>query len=88
LDSHTSIHSLHVFEQSRSLRGDGIVGEFWRDLRTPRERYTLRNRSGLNIEFGWDDRGVWQIVDGRRNEELYKGIMSNRHNVACQLQSS
>ena len=66
----TKIHSLHVFEQSRSLRGDGIVGEFWRDLRTPRERYTLRNRSGLNIEFGWDDRGVWQIVDGRRNEEL------------------
>ena len=66
----SQIRSLHVFEKSRSPRGDGIVGEFWRDLQVPRERYTLTNRDGLKIEFWWDDRGVWQILNGEQNEDL------------------
>ncbi len=64
------IHSLHVIEQSRSIRGDGIIGEFWRDLRTPRERYTLKNRQGLEVEFWWNERGVWQFINGEPNENL------------------
>ncbi len=66
----SQIRSLHVFEKSRSPRGDGIVGEFWRDLQVPRERYTLTNRDGLKVEFWWDDRGVWQILNGEQNEDL------------------
>ena len=66
----SQIRSLHVFEKSRSPRGDGIVGEFWRDLQVPRERYTLTNRDGLKIEFWWDERGVWQILNGEQNEDL------------------
>jgi hypothetical protein len=66
----SQIRSLHVFEKSRSPRGDGIVGEFWRDLQVPRERYTLTNRDGLKVEFWWDDRGVWQIINGEQNEDL------------------
>ena len=66
----SKIRSLHVFEQSRSPRGDGIVGEFWRDLQVPRERYTLTNRDGLKIEFWWDDRGVWQLLNGEQNNDL------------------
>jgi hypothetical protein len=66
----SQIRSLHVFEKSRSPKGDGIVGEFWRDLQVPRERYTLTNRDGLKIEFWWDDRGVWQIINGEQNEDL------------------
>lgn len=64
------IRTLHVFEQSRSLKGDGIMGEFWRDLQVPRERYTLTNRDGLVVEFWWDHRGVWQFINGERNGEL------------------
>ncbi len=70
----SQIRSLHVIEQSRSLRGDGIVGEFWRDLQVPRERYTLTNKNGMKIEFWWDDRGVWQFIDGKRNESLPEGL--------------
>lgn len=66
----SQIRSLHIFEKSRSPRGDGIVGEFWRDLQVPRERYTLTNRDGLKVEFWWDDRGVWQILNGEQNEDL------------------
>ena len=70
----SSIRSLHVIEQSRSVRGDGILGEFWRDLQQPRERYTLSNRDGLEIEFWWNDRGVWQFINGEQNESLPKNL--------------
>ena len=70
----SKIHSLHVIELSRSIRGDGIIGEFWRDLRSPRERYTLRNRAGLDVEFWWDERGVWQFIDGNRNTDLPENL--------------
>ncbi len=59
-----SIRSLHVFENSRSVNGAGIIGEFWRDLEAPRERYTLRNRQGMAVEFWWDERGVYRRVNG------------------------
>lgn len=66
----SQIRSLHVIEQSRSLKGDGIVGEFWRDLQEPRERYTLTSRDGLELEFWWTEQGVWQFINGKRNENL------------------
>ncbi len=72
----SQIRSLHVIEQSRSLKGDGIIGEFWRDLQTPRERYTLSNRDGLKVEFWWDDRGVWQFINGKQNESLPASLHS------------
>jgi hypothetical protein len=64
----SQIRSLHVIERSRSPRGDGIIGEFWRDLQTPRERYTLTNKAGLEVEFWWDERGVWQFINGEPSE--------------------
>jgi hypothetical protein len=70
----SKIRSLHVIERSRSLRGDGIVGEFWRDLETPRDRYTLTNKNGLKVEFWWDDRGVWQFIDGEQSEDLPENL--------------
>ena len=74
----SKIRSLHVIEKSRSIRGDGIVGEFWRDLQVPRERYTLVNKHGLKVDFWWDKRGVWQFIDGERNlrlpDELHKEV--------------
>ena len=72
----SQIRSLHVIEQSRSLKGDGIIGEFWRDLQTPRERYTLSNRDGLKVEFWWDHRGVWQFINGKQNENLPASLHS------------
>jgi hypothetical protein len=70
----SQIRSLHVIEQSRSLRGDGIVGEFWRDLQQPRERYSLTRKNGLEVEFWWDERGVWQFIDGEPNRNLPEGL--------------
>ena len=72
----SQIRSLHVIEQSRSLKGDGIIGEFWRDLQEPRERYTLSNRDELDVEFWWDHRGVWQFIDGKQNENLPASLHS------------
>jgi hypothetical protein len=69
-DLWSGIRSLHVIERSRSVRGDGIIGEFWRDLQIPQERYTLTNRHGLVSEFWWDSRGVWQNVNGESNDSL------------------
>ena len=60
----SKIRSLHVIEKSRSINGDGIIGEFWRDLEEPRERYTLSTRQGTEVEFWWDSRGVWQTING------------------------
>ena len=62
----STITGLHVFENSRSTKGAGIVGEFWRDLVTPRERYRLRNRAGIEVDFWWDERGVYQVINGVR----------------------
>jgi hypothetical protein len=79
----SNIRSLHMIEKSRSINGDGINGEFWRDLVVPRERYTLRNRKGDVFEFWWDERGVWQLVNGKLNSELpadlHQEVMSYWH---------
>ena len=69
-DLWSRIRSLHVFEKSRSLKGEGIMAEFWRDLEVPRERYTLTNRDGLEVQFWWDQSGVWQLLNGKLNKEL------------------
>ena len=66
----SEIRTLYVVEKSRSLRGDGIIGEFWRDLQHARESYTLRNRKELEVKFWWDHRGVWQTIDGKLNSDL------------------
>jgi len=70
----SKIRSLHVIEKSRSLRGDGIIGEFWRDLQVPRESYTLKNKKGLHVKFWWDESGVWQILNGKQNNDLPKPL--------------
>lgn len=57
-------------EKSRSVRGDGIIGTFWRDLQQPRDSYTLTNREGLDNRFWWDERGVWQTRKGEVNRDL------------------
>ncbi len=64
----SGFRSLHIVEKTRTLNGDGVMGEFWRDLREPRERYTLRNRQGRTVEFWWDRRGVSQLVAGKPPE--------------------
>lgn len=61
----SGFRSLHIVEKSRTTNGDGVIGEFWRDLVTPRERYVLKNRRGTTIEFWWDARGVSQVIDGK-----------------------
>jgi hypothetical protein len=66
----SEIRTLYIVEKSRSPKGDGIIGEFWRDLQQPREWYTLKNRSGLEVKFWWDHRGVWQFINGERNQKL------------------
>lgn len=70
----SEIRSLHMIEKTRTLNGDGVIGEFWRDLEVPRERYVLRNRKGLEIEFWWSDKGVWQRQNGKLNTRLPEGL--------------
>lgn len=60
----SSGRSLYVIEKSRTPRGGGTMGTFWRDLQVPRERYRLDTRRGNVIEFWWDHRGVYQTVNG------------------------
>lgn len=62
-----NIRTLYVVEKSRNPNGDGVIGTFWRDLETSRERYTLDSRTGNVIAFWWDERGVYQTVNGRPN---------------------
>lgn len=62
----SAIRSLHVLENSRSINGSGIRGEFWRDLIEPQERYTLLNQDGMEVEFWWNENGVYQLVNGER----------------------
>lgn len=76
--------SMYVVEKSRSLKGDGIIGEFHRDLTVPRERYSLNSRNGTRIEFWWDERGVSQLVDGTSNksnlpEDIHALVMDYWH---------
>jgi hypothetical protein len=76
------IRSLHVIEKSRSLGGDGIIGEFWRDLIEPRDRYTLNSPEGPEVEFWWDERGVYQFIDNNRQElspDLHSEVQSYWH---------
>ena len=70
----SKIRTLYVVEKSRSLKGDGIIGEFWRDLQRPREWYTLNNRRGMVVRTWWDDKGIWQTLNGKQNRKLPAGL--------------
>jgi len=60
----SKIRTLYVVEKSRTPNGDGIMGTFWRDLESPREWYRLETRRGDTIRFWWDERGVYQTING------------------------
>ena len=64
------IRTLYVIEKSRSEKGDGIIGEFWRDLQYPRESYTLNNRRDVIIRTWWNKQGFWQTLNGQVNHRL------------------
>lgn len=68
------IRTLYVVEKARSLKGDGIIGEFWRDLQYPRESYTLNNRRDLVIRTWWNKQGIWQTLNGKPNPRLPAGL--------------
>jgi hypothetical protein len=70
----TKIKALYVIENSRSVRSEGILGEFWRDLETPRERYILSPKTGPKYEFWWDTQAVQQTIDGVPNTKLAPGL--------------
>lgn len=60
----SKIRTLYLVEKSRTPNGDGIIGTFWRDVEVPREWYQLNTRRGDIIQFWWDERGVYQTVNG------------------------
>ena len=64
------IRTLYVVEKSRSLKGDGIISEFWRDLQRPREWYTLNNRHNMVVRTWWDENGIYQTLNGKKNHKL------------------
>jgi len=66
--------TFYAVEKSRSTLGDGIIGTFWRDLKEPREWYTLNTRSGNEYKFWWDARGAYQTINGKVNENLGEGV--------------
>lgn len=66
----SKIRSLYLVEKSRSEKGDGIIGEFWRDLQYPQESYTLNNRRDVVIRTWWNKKNIWQTVNGKVNTRL------------------
>ena len=58
------IKTLYIIEKSRTPgQGDGIVGEFWRDLTAPRETFTLKGRA-FSFQRTWTAEGGWQVLNG------------------------
>ena len=64
----SKIRTLYLVEKSRSEKGDGIIGEFWRDLQYPQESYTLNNRRDVIIRTWWNKQGFWQTLNGQVNQ--------------------
>lgn len=72
--------TFYAVEKTRSLNGDGIVGTFWRPLDEAKEWYQLNSRTGNIVRFWWDDRGVYQTVNGNvTSENLPEDIMNLVH---------